>query len=150
MLVAGWDQGIVGMQPGGERLLIVPPEMGYGKKKMTGIPASSTLKFGGCISTAPVVSSEPIMQSANSSRSSEGDFVWTLRISEIIKIPKSITSLSFVYDWAHSSSSPINNRVRLQQFPLTWTSKDQLGEKNVILVTTPERELIFQKCTFVT
>lgn len=43
---AGWDEGIVGMQPGGERLLIVPAKLGYGNKKMDGIPANSTLKFG--------------------------------------------------------------------------------------------------------
>jgi FKBP-type peptidyl-prolyl cis-trans isomerase len=34
------------MQAGGERLLIVPPELGYGKKKMSDIPPNSTLKFG--------------------------------------------------------------------------------------------------------
>lgn len=42
----GWDVGIVGMKAGGERELTVPPPMGYGKRKMSGIPPSSTLKFG--------------------------------------------------------------------------------------------------------
>lgn len=36
------------MQIGGERLLTVPPNMGYGKKKLDSIPANSTLIFGKC------------------------------------------------------------------------------------------------------
>lgn len=44
--VTGWDIGVVGMQIGGEREIVVPPSMGYGNKKMDGIPPNSTLKFG--------------------------------------------------------------------------------------------------------
>ncbi|KAF8502284.1 hypothetical protein F5888DRAFT_1670954 [Russula emetica] len=44
-VIKGWDEGIAGMKVGGERLLIVPPPLGYGKRKMTDIPANSTLRF---------------------------------------------------------------------------------------------------------
>jgi len=44
-VIKGWDEGIVGMQAGGERLLTIPPNMAYGKKKMEGIPPNSTLLF---------------------------------------------------------------------------------------------------------
>lgn len=44
-VIKGWDEGIVGMQVGGERVLTIPPSMAYGKKKMTGIPPNSTLIF---------------------------------------------------------------------------------------------------------
>ena len=45
-LNSGWDEGIAGMQVGGERVLTIPPNMGYGKKKTTDIPPNSTLTFG--------------------------------------------------------------------------------------------------------
>ena len=34
------------MKVGGERLLTVPPALGYGKRKVDGIPPGSTLRFG--------------------------------------------------------------------------------------------------------
>jgi len=34
------------MKAGGERELTIPAPMGYGKRKMSDIPANSTLKFG--------------------------------------------------------------------------------------------------------
>ncbi|KAJ7072223.1 hypothetical protein C8F01DRAFT_1103001 [Mycena amicta] len=44
-VIKGWDEGIVGMQVGGERLLTLPPAMGYGKRGTDGIPGGSTLIF---------------------------------------------------------------------------------------------------------
>lgn len=43
--VKGFDIGVVGMREGGERHLIVPPELGYGDQSPPGIPRNSTLYF---------------------------------------------------------------------------------------------------------
>jgi len=44
-VIKGWDEGLVGMKVGGERTLEVPPNMGYGKRSSSDIPANSTLFF---------------------------------------------------------------------------------------------------------
>lgn len=44
-VIKGWEVGIEGMKVGGLRRLTVPPELGYGSRKMGKIPANSRLTF---------------------------------------------------------------------------------------------------------
>jgi hypothetical protein len=44
-VIAGWEAGLVGMQAGGRRLLVIPPELAYGDTAQANIPAKSTLVF---------------------------------------------------------------------------------------------------------
>lgn len=44
-VIQGWDEGLDGIKQGGRRLLIVPPDKGYGARGNQGIKPNETLVF---------------------------------------------------------------------------------------------------------
>jgi FKBP-type peptidyl-prolyl cis-trans isomerase len=44
-VIAGWEEGIVGMKVGEKKTLVIPPEKAYGPNAYGPIPANSTLTF---------------------------------------------------------------------------------------------------------
>jgi FKBP-type peptidyl-prolyl cis-trans isomerase len=46
-VIKGWDEGVIGVKEGGRRLLIIPPDKGYGAQGAGGgkIPPNATLVF---------------------------------------------------------------------------------------------------------
>lgn len=44
-VISGWSQGLVGMQPNGRRLLVIPPDLGYGSTGQGNIAPDESLVF---------------------------------------------------------------------------------------------------------
>jgi FKBP-type peptidyl-prolyl cis-trans isomerase len=44
-VIQGWEQGLVGMKKGSRRILVIPPQLGYGATGIGQIPPNATLIF---------------------------------------------------------------------------------------------------------
>lgn len=45
-VMPGWNEGVVGMKPGGSRMLLLPPAMAFGSRQVDGVvPANAPMMF---------------------------------------------------------------------------------------------------------
>lgn len=45
-VMQGWNEGVIGMKPGGARMLLIPPGLAYGNRSIEGvIPANAAMMF---------------------------------------------------------------------------------------------------------
>jgi FKBP-type peptidyl-prolyl cis-trans isomerase FkpA len=44
-VIEGWERGVVGMRVGGQRRLVVPPDLAYGDSRSGMVPPNATLVF---------------------------------------------------------------------------------------------------------
>ena len=44
-VIEGWEKGLIGMKVGGQRIIVIPPEMGYGNRQVGTISPNSVLVF---------------------------------------------------------------------------------------------------------
>ena len=44
-VIRGWEEGLAGMRVGGQRQLVVPPSLAYGRRAVGAVPPDATLVF---------------------------------------------------------------------------------------------------------
>ncbi len=45
-VMQGWNEGVIGMKPGGKRMLLIPPAMAYGARQIEDVvPANAAMMF---------------------------------------------------------------------------------------------------------
>jgi len=63
LVIPGWEEGVLGMKPGGKRILVVPPDLGYGANGFPPvIPPNASLVFEielESVGAAPEVPAQP-------------------------------------------------------------------------------------------